>query len=521
MGAPSRERDRLELLALAIIALVGRAAFVYRGGMPDPDCVAMAAGMAIGMSGDVPVGDAILYGRHVSPGLHVLVSCVFPHLFGDPHHLIGFLNWMTVLSASVIVFPVYSLLRRHLPHRTVLAAVAVWVFTPVAWEAGTYYHPLVPATLLLALALVCAHGINRSPRGVAALVATVLLAAAAVIVRVEVVVVWPALVVWALLSKERRGQMLLLVVVTLFSVGVYLAASRLLSSGATMDSPGVGDYVATLVGMYSRSFNLRGLPRSLTWMVLAVGVATIGACVLGLARFLRGQTQERGDARLLAFGLACALPSILFWLPQPTPIVRHYLLASMGLVIVLATTVLGRLTPRRLVAVATAVIVLNLAVPDLLYRAYNATRAPAKTPNGSFFYFHEQAAERIARNRAVADRIASCSTRDDASPPLRSCAVVRWEEFAYVVHAAATCGRRVEPHPNEMIFRGVRYSRFGVGDGELRLVTYVYFEDATLREAVARILEDSRANGFRLFAPHELRDRVPELRVFGNTLEGY
>lgn len=79
----------------------------------------------------------------------------------------------------------------------------------------------------------------------------------------------------------------------------------------------------------------------------------------------------------------------------------------------------------------------------------------------------------------------------------------------------------MEPKPTEMVFPGVRYVRLGVGSGEVRLIQYVYFEDPTLRATVARIMEESRRTGFCLFAPRELRDRIPELHAFGEALEGY
>jgi len=308
-------------------------------------------------------------------------------------------------------------------------------------------------------------------------------------------------------------------VISVLAAAAYLYVSTTVSPATTHG--GVGAYLKMIAGMYAHGFNLRGLPRSGTWMVLGLGVATIACCITALTRHPpTNPTEVRG--RLLGVALAWALPSILFWLPQPVPILRHYLLASMGLAAFLGATLLGRFTARRLVVVSAAIATLNLAVPELLYRVYNAHSSPAKAPNGSFFYFHERSVDRIARNNALADRIVSCSSGGqpgDDSP--RSCALVTWEGFAHVAYAAATSGRRAEPTPAEMIFPGVRYVRFTIGDGDIRLINYVYFEDPALRAAVARIMEQSRERGYCLFAPRELRERVPELRALGDALQGY
>jgi hypothetical protein len=55
--------DRRNLLLLFSLALLSRAAFMYGGGMGDPDPVVMAAGMAMALSGSVDFSHAFLYGR--------------------------------------------------------------------------------------------------------------------------------------------------------------------------------------------------------------------------------------------------------------------------------------------------------------------------------------------------------------------------------------------------------------------------------------------------------------------------
>jgi hypothetical protein len=301
----------------------------------------------------------------------------------------------------------------------------------------------------------------------------------------------------------------------------YLAFSRILSAETTLGAKGVVGYLETLSATYLNWFSLHGLPRSTTWMVLGLGVGSIAASGAAMVRRLRRNTAKSGSERLIAFALVWWLPPAIFWLLVPTPILRHYVLASIGLALLLGVVVLDRLSRRRVWIAAATIATLNVAVPESLYRAYNARTSHPKTPHGSFFYFHEISADRIERNARLADRIVACSGPGSGDGSPRSCALVTWEGFAAIAYATAVSGHRVEPKPIEMIFPGVRYVRLAVGTGELRLIHYVYFEDAVLRSRVLRIMEDSRANGYCLFAPRELRDRVPGLRALGNAIEPY
>jgi len=281
-------------------------------------------------------------------------------------------------------------------------------------------------------------------------------------------------------------------------------------------SPSAAGFVKTASGLYTSTFNLRGLPRSVTWMVLGMGIMTLAACAWGMRR------RPEGNARLLTAALAWSLPSMIFWLPQPTPINRHYLLATMGIVVVLGVLLLSRLSGRRLLALTVGVASLNLLVPDLAYRAYNARHAQApKTAHGSFFYYHRMASRQIEQDARDAQRIATCNTAGTTESPPHSCALVHWEEFAHVAYALSVSGRRVTPGPVTTVFPGVRDVRFNVDDGEVRLVSYTYFEDQDLRNRVAAILQESQRDGYCLFAPNELRERVPELRALGTALQGY
>jgi hypothetical protein len=497
-----------DLILLVLVALVTRAIFIYRNGTPEPDSTAMIAGMALGMSGHVSPGDAILYGRHVSPGMHELATRVFPALHVPPQHLLPILNWFTVICASLCVWPLYIFMRHHLARAGALACAGIWMFTPLVWESGTYYHPLVPATLLLLLSLLCARHIRLSDRGLLWAALTVALAASAFILRVEIVVVWPALLVWTLTSRRRARDTALLLTISVCAAVSYLLAQRALSGATPIAASGVGVFLDSITRRYLHSANLAGLPRSAAWMVFGMGVGALAACAVGLARFLRTRL-SRNQARLVAAALAWALPSMLFWLPQPTPILRHYFLATVGIAVLLGIVLLARTSGRKLWLAAALIAAANLGVPEVFYRAY-AARSPApKTPHGAFFFYHQKANTTIERNHGIAREILSCK-RDGVTA--RSCSLVRWELFAHLAYAAAVTRERVEPVPIDTIFPGVRYIRFRFEGGEARFIDYVYFEDDSLRTMAADMMRAAQAEGYCLFAPQSLCERVPQLR---------
>lgn len=500
------------LFVLAAATFITRALLIYRSGTPEPDATAMVAGMALAMSGDVSMGDALIYGRHVNPGMHALAAHVFPLLQIAPQHLLLVLNWLTAICASLMVFPLYVLIRPHVSHNVAIAASAVWVATPLVWESGTYYHPLVPAALLLMAALVCARRIGTGVPGITWASLTVALGAAAFVLRVEVAVVWPAFLVWTLTSQRRARDTAILLIVTACAVCAYLLALHAITGATSTRTMDVVGFLEVITASYTHGFNLRGLPRSIIWMVLGLGIATLAAVAAGITR------RPAAHRRLLWVALGWTLPSILFWLPQPTPILRHYLMASIGVAVLLAVCVLARLHGKRLILATVSMMLLNVLVPEVAYRAYNAGTRATKTPHGAFFYYHGLAAARIEHHNTVADRILHCAP---VGKPARSCALVQWEQLTHVAYAAAVSGERVVPSPAKSIFPGLREVRFRVGEGDVQLLHYVYFEDDGLRELTAQVMFEARAAGYCLFVPYLVCERTPQLTDLRPAIDCY
>ena len=399
--------------------------------MPDPDALLMAAGMAIDMNGDLPHGDALLYGRHVSPGTAFVVRAIYPLFFHDPRALVACLNWSTAILSAFTASTMYLLARRYLARAAAAGAAAIWIGNPVAWESGTYFHTVVPSTLLLLLAMVLAFRIERSRRGVAYYVATALCAIAAFLTRTEIVFAAPALVVWTLTSKRARRDTLLLASIAAVVLGAYACVLVAIAGESTVPSGGFHAYT----NWYAASFSPRGLDRTAVWTVFSLGIASVAAVLLAIVR-RRVAPRTSGHGRLVMFACAWVLPSVVFWMLTPVPILRHFYVATVGAAWLVGVVVLQ--DGRRATAVAAAIVALNLALPEAVYGAHRWRTGLRKMPHGTFFSAHAYWSQRVATFVALRERAGACM---EASSSQSALAVTTWE----VCRALDLPTRRVEP----------------------------------------------------------------------------
>ncbi len=489
------ESDAAIALALALIALITRALFIYRDAMPDPDALLMAAGMAIDMNGDLPHGDALLYGRHVSPGTAFVVRAIYPLFFHDPRALVACLNWSTAILSAFTASTMYLLARRYLARAAAAGAAAIWIGNPVAWESGTYFHTVVPSTLLLLLAMVLAFRIERSRRGVAYYVATALCAIAAFLTRTEIVFAAPALVVWTLTSKRARRDTLLLASIAAVVLGAYACVLVAIAGESTVPSGGFHAYT----NWYAASFSPRGLDRTAVWTVFSLGIASVAAVLLAIVR-RRVAPCTSGHGRLVMFACAWVLPSVVFWMLTPVPILRHFYVATVGAAWLVGVVVLQ--DGRRATAVAAAIVALNLALPEAVYGAHRWRTGLRKMPHGTFFSAHAYWSQRVATFVALRERAGACM---EASSSQSALAVTTWEVSAHLIYQLGVSNRRVHRITKDSMTPGIDLVRFDFDGGHLQIVQYIYFEDPEVQARVRTMIEDSRRDGACVLVPERFR----------------
>jgi hypothetical protein len=288
---------------------------------------------------------------------------------------------------------------------------------------------------------------------------------------------------------------LLLFAVAGLAFSAYALVFALFSRDTTIPSGGFQAYFQ----WYATHFAPRQWVRSTTWAVLSLGVASIAAVVIGLARRPRTDAGREGT-REVVFGLAWVLPAFLFWVLTPVPVLRHYYVATLGVAWLFGVLVLQRARPRNAVVLATVVAVLNLALPEALYAGYRAFSGERKTPHGTFFSLHAYWSERVSRFVRLRDEAMFCATGGSSHPP-DVLVLITWEGAAHVIYWLGASGYRVDRVVKEAIYPGVHVVDFVVGTGAVRIVQYIYFEDPVLQSRVAGLVADARLGGRCVVVP--------------------
>jgi len=494
----AQESPRWGLVAgLVAVTILSRLAFLYRHGMPDPDSVMVAAGVALGATGSMPFADTFLYGRQLNPGVFLVMRALWPWGWNDPASLMVILNLASAVCGSLTLFPLHDLLRRLLPVRASLSVLAVWAFTPLVWETQLSFHPMVPATLFELLALACATRVTRGARGALHLALATLCAVLGFLFRVEVAFLVPAILLAILLSRKRARAFLVAGCIGVAVAAVYAIVLNATAPAHTPATSGVHSYTDRFREMYGMGASLRGIPRSAVWACLGLGIASIAAALVAFVM----RRDARARCKALLIGLCVAVPVVAFWLPYLVPILRHYYLASLGVVLVLGATVMVRATtPRRLVAITVVVIAVNLLVPEVLYRAHHALTGAEKWPHGSFFAAHARASQRVDELADTRANVVTCRSGDHP----RAIVLGRWDVYANVVYETASHANQSAIRESRVVAPETRYVQLLGAGADVRIIHYLYLDDPAVQRVVTDLLLDAQREGCCVFLPADV-----------------
>lgn len=474
---------------------------MYGGSSPEPDSLAMVSGMTMTIRGDVPLRDALIYGREASPGMYLVGCFVFPLLFRDPSDLLPFLDWMTVIASAAAAWPLFRLARLFLTPMLASAIATVGLLAPTVWEASTYFHPEVIAATMLLLAIATAVGEPGLKPSVRRTAVAVALGAVSILVRTHVLFVWPGLFLGALLAKQRRHYLTVLATTTACGLGMFAIFQAAFPQLGDSGAGGTVRFVQMIANVYFHAFSLNGMLRSLVWAGFGIGVAT---CVLALGELLsptRRRTMVSWRSTLV--GITWSLPFFIYWLPQPLPILRHYVLPSFGILLVLAAF-MSRLPARTAPWVAVAVAVLNFSVPEIAYRVYNSRNGEApKTPHGAIVYQHSVMQERIRRFEE-AGRALSADLNTDTSNGV--IVFTQWESYTHILYYLTQNFDDIRPLATTSFFPGVQRRDYTLLGRTVSMINYVYFEDPELQRRGLKVIRDGISNGYTVFLPKELAE---------------
>jgi len=487
--------ERARLWAVVVLCLLTRAVYVYHDGMPEPDSVMVAAGVALGATGDVPFSETFLYGKQLNPGVFLFMRAAHDFLWHDPRHVADLMNWISVICAALSVFPLYSLFRIHLPERAAWLCLVLWSFTPLVWESHTYFHPMIPATLFLLLALDagCRALITERVRwGYAA--GACACSAAALITRTEIVFAAPAILVFVWSAARKRRAISLLAVCLLFSVLIYALVVQATAGEMSTGTRSIGHFWDRYRALYGMSYSLHGMPRSIAWAAAGLGLGSVVACVVAC---LRRPGQKK---ILLVGGLLWAIPSLVFWLPYIVPILRHYYLSSIGITWLIGLTLLANMPRRHAMALVGAIILFNLFPAEIAYRLYNrAHPAAAKTPHGTFFYGHETAKHDVKRLTGLRSSALTCGRLENGKSG--SIVLCRWDAYTNIIYGIASQGTNVRRVRKETLVPEVGFSHYTSDSTEVQLISFSYMQDPNVRGPVEQTMMSAWRAGSCVFVP--------------------
>jgi hypothetical protein len=495
--------DRFIPALLLVFAFLTRAAFWNRFGSGDADSMVVAAGMARSLSPGVSFADSLLYGRQISPGMYLLFRAVAPWFAGRPDHVLPVLNAFGLLAGTALAWPLYAFYRRWFAPAVAAGCTVLVLTAPLVWEVGTYFHPVVPAMLLLLLCLMTAERIARTPRGIACGLLTLALGTAALLLRAEVALALPALVFWALRSTRARRNLLLLCGLTAIAGAAFYTIVHALAAGATGRPTTLADYVRDFAQSY---FRMRPLRRTLFWSILAIGMGNLLLAALGLARARRreaaphapgaratgdagsgaysvsgaptgsGRTPDAPSPSDLGPALLWAFVPVVFWFPNPVFLMRHFLLVVPAVAWIVGETLLAHSRVRWLALWIAVAAVGNVTVPEVVYGvAHRVQAGSARWPHGSFFSHHRAMTRSAARSCqlvAQLERLASGRTAagDRTAAPLRMLVQASWGAYGYVLYGMATADVPWESCPDGPVDPLLPLQCFRRGNSQLGLL---------------------------------------------------
>jgi hypothetical protein len=87
---------------------------------------------------------------------------VYPLFFTGRSHVLAFLNALDLAAGTLVAWPLYRLCRLTFDPPLSATCTTLVLFSPIGWETGTSFSPVVAASLLLFLAILTARHLTWS-----------------------------------------------------------------------------------------------------------------------------------------------------------------------------------------------------------------------------------------------------------------------------------------------------------------------------------------------------------------------
>ena len=404
------------ILLIALLATVVTALAGYDNTFGEPDMGSMVVGIVYGAVAGDPLAGGLQYGMPFSFGYYQLLYALIPAAqLANPDEVTRVINQVGLVFAALFALGLGLLLSRLLERGVALFVTAAFLFSPLALPFLASGHPFIGACAFLFLAcwLVLLAADAAPARRAGALLAALAALVASLVLRGDIALALPFVpaLAWAasgrpLAAVWRQLALVCVVVAAAFACFLLLQWPYVAAKG------GAG---GSLMGFVNKFVALDRLGRGLVVFCMTLGAGTGLALALGGLRALRGPRPAWPVPLAL---LALALPSLLFWLPNPQP-ARHFLFPVLAAFILVGLLWAPRLASLKQAAGWAALLVLGNqalaeAVRPLIVRQYqwsypadDLRRATQQVPIGLFPLDQRANATAQQRLRAEARRLAA------------------------------------------------------------------------------------------------------------------
>lgn len=327
--------------------------FGYRDTLAEPDMARMVTGVAYGAATGNHIFAGHHYGIEFSFGYYELLYRLMPEsALRNPDYVARFVNNLGIVFTFFFALNL-GLMLNKLVGRGVAAFSAIgFLFCPLILPFLSSGHPMIGACAFLFLGcwliLISIEKKNAYTVAIFFIFACLSLILSLTL-RGEVALAFPFVVVAYLVSAKRQGYLSLsrgmavcLVMLLAFGCFLYFQRPFVVSEGGAANS--LGEFM-------SRYASIKKIARGIGTILEEFGIVSLLLLVLAGLRL-----KDKANLPLLLACLALIIPSLLFWLPTPSP-ARHFVIPILGLYILL-----GQLWSNRLNGVQPSIVMAILLV---------------------------------------------------------------------------------------------------------------------------------------------------------------
>lgn len=341
------------LPVVSVLAAVIAALFGYRDTLAEPDMARMVTGVVYGAATGNHIFAGHHYGIEFSFGYYELLYRLIPEsALRNPDYVARFVNNLGIVFTFFFALNLGLMLNKLVGRGVAAFSTIGFLFCPLLLPFLSSGHPMIGACAFLFLGcwLILISIEKKNAYTVAIfLIFACLALILSLTLRGEVALAFPFVVVAYLVSAKRQGHLSLLrgmtvCLVMLLAFGCFLYFQRpfVVSEGGAANSLG---------GFMSRYASIKKIARGTGTILEEFGIVSL--LLLALAGL---RLKDKANFPLALVCLTLTLPSLIFWLPTPSP-ARHFVIPILGLYVLL-----GQLWANRLNSVQPSIIMAILLV---------------------------------------------------------------------------------------------------------------------------------------------------------------